>query len=203
MTTENHEVGTASDALKAEKMRHERLIEQKSQQREFWIGQMLVILSTIMGVYLAAHEGFKVAIDFEMVRSDIDSYYLRKSMRDELKDNIQNIKEFAHYYRNSERTYNEKKDHVNKPALSLYVWQAMQYNPETTEIPSHILTAVRRYYTKSAQLLENVGRGSIVIASEKLLEETLLIESETLQIIDDDLVALQESIKKYNVDLDL
>lgn len=197
----NPDKQNAVNELQVEKLRHERLVEQKSQQREFWIGQMLVILSTIMGVYLAAHEGFKVAIDFEMVRSDIDGYYLRKSMRDELKDNIQNVKEFAHYYRDPQHTYREGDGH--KPALSLYVWGAMLYNPETTEIPSHILTAVRRYYTRSEQLLEGFKRGTQVPYSEKLLEETLLIESETLKMIDEDLVGLQESIKSYDVDIDL
>ena len=54
----------------------------------FWISQMFVVAATIIGVYLAAHTGLQQAIAFDRLTSQESNYYLRKSLHDELADNV-------------------------------------------------------------------------------------------------------------------
>ena len=35
--------------------------------KEFWIGHFLIMVSTVLGVYLAAHSGLKTAVEFDAI----------------------------------------------------------------------------------------------------------------------------------------
>lgn len=181
-----------------EQMRAERLKETRATKREFWIGQMLVIMSTILGVYLAAYEGFRVAVDFEMVTSDIDGYYLRRSLRDELRDNVKVVKNYAHH------AQTRKGRHIGRvPSLSFVVWEHMRYNMEMTEIPPDVLRAMRFYYTEVEKSLDDArNKRPVAPISDALLEESELIELETLPHMECDLLDARFSIYD-RVDIDL
>jgi len=56
---------------------------ENSKRAEFWMSHLLIIIGTILGVYLAASVGFEKAIEYELVKSDKDSYYLRSAMQQE------------------------------------------------------------------------------------------------------------------------
>ena len=69
----------------------EALNVSKSKTTEFWVSHLIIFAGTIIGVYLAASAGLKVAIQFELIKSDRDSYYMRSALLDELKDNTDTI----------------------------------------------------------------------------------------------------------------
>jgi hypothetical protein len=61
----------------------------ESGNAEFWIANLVVMASTIIGVYLAAQAGFKTALQFEVARSERDGFYMRRALLDELKDKLE------------------------------------------------------------------------------------------------------------------
>lgn len=58
---------------------------------EFWIGNMVVVLSTVLGVYLAAHAALETAIKYEAIKTDRNNYYLRTSLYNEMNHNVDAI----------------------------------------------------------------------------------------------------------------
>ncbi|MEJ2118797.1 MAG: hypothetical protein P8Y36_13280 [Alphaproteobacteria bacterium] len=46
------------------------------------------LVSTVLGVYLAARAAHKNTVDFEVIRSERDGYFMRAALLEELKDNI-------------------------------------------------------------------------------------------------------------------
>ena len=59
---------------------------------EFWVSNLVIMVSTVLGVYLAAQAGYKVALEFEVARGERDGYYMRRALLDELKDNLDTVK---------------------------------------------------------------------------------------------------------------
>ena len=55
---------------------------------EFWIGNAVVVFSTVLGVYLASHTALETAMEFESLRTDRDNYHLRASLRAEVAANL-------------------------------------------------------------------------------------------------------------------
>jgi hypothetical protein len=53
----------------------------ESGNAEFWIANLIVMASTVLGVYLAAQAGFTTALQFEVARSESEGYYLRRAAR--------------------------------------------------------------------------------------------------------------------------
>ena len=50
---------------------------------EFWVSNVVIILSTVLGVYLAAQAGYRTALDFELARTragELSSCAVRCSM---------------------------------------------------------------------------------------------------------------------------
>ena len=63
--------------------------------REYWFSQIVVLASTVIGVYLAAQAGYKAAIEFEITRGERDGYYLRRTLLTEIKSNIKAVDEWS------------------------------------------------------------------------------------------------------------
>jgi hypothetical protein len=64
----------------------------ESGNAEFWISNLVIMASTVLGVYLAALAGYKTALEFEVTRGERDGYYMRRALVDELKDNLAAVK---------------------------------------------------------------------------------------------------------------
>ena len=67
----------------------------ESGNAEFWLSNLFIMASTIIGVYLAAQAGFTTAMQFEIARSDRDGYYMRRALLDEVKDNLASVDEWS------------------------------------------------------------------------------------------------------------
>jgi uncharacterized protein (UPF0333 family) len=142
---------------------------EKNSSKEFWFSHSIILLATIFGVYLAAISGFEQAIKFENTISYKNNYYLQKSMRDELTDNIAYIDEIGNKYLQN-YIYVGKKDEVG---LDNFIWEAMKFAPETFEVQSHILTNVRRYYTQATTMLQRITSKRANALDKKLVRKVL------------------------------
>lgn len=62
---------------------------------EYWVSQFVVLISTVLGVYLAAQAGYSTAIQFEVTRGERDGYYLRRALVSEIKNNLNAVDEWS------------------------------------------------------------------------------------------------------------
>lgn len=126
-------------------LRRVRFYKNIDQDKQFWLGQIFMILATVLGVYLAAQVGFKQAINYENLIGEKDKYYMTLSLQDEIKDTIKET---------NQQAYNKSKQ-IGANTLDLpsfYVWETMKRSSETLEIPSGIITGTRRYIHQITKL---------------------------------------------------
>lgn len=117
----------------------------------FWISQMFVVAATIIGVYLAAHTGLEQAIAFDRLVSQETNYYLRKSLHDELEDNVSILRTYANNSLSPRLTQSQLVN--SRPVLSSYIWDTMRYSPQTLEVPSEFLTGARRFMREADAII--------------------------------------------------
>ncbi len=167
---------------------------------KFWISHLIVLLGTVMGVFLAASAGLKSAVQFELIKSDRDSYYMRSALLDELADNMEKVTKWGGEYQSG----NARKfiGNTNDFNLDTYVWTTMQESPGTFEIPSKILTQVRRYYTNTEiNLRKMTGKGPAAEQVQVMLEETKAMSREAIPLLKQDIQQLVEKLDKVGVSL--
>lgn len=129
----------------------EQLDNKELKSSGFWLNQVFMIVSTIVGVYLAAQSGLQQALTFDTYSKMEDNYYLRMSLHDELSDNTRDLQAYIKDYLMRNAPAQELKD--NRPDMSKYIWETMKYNPTTLETPNEILTSARRFYSQTDDLL--------------------------------------------------
>ena len=113
----------------------------------FWVSQLVIIIATVGGVYLAASQGFKQAMRFDAVKSEQNNYYLRKSLLSEISDNVGYMREYV-------EKVNQR---VVKPTLNLetFVWKSMTYSPASLETPPELLREAQRFYHQVDDFMGN------------------------------------------------
>ena len=170
----------------------------ESKNREFWFSHLIVFTATIIGVYLAASAGLKAAVQFELIKSDRDSYYMRSALIDEIKDNTNTIKTWGTEYRTGKAG-----KFIGKPndfKLDTYVWTTMQDNAGTFEIPSKILTGIRHYYRDAnIGLSKMTSRNAAAKDVDKMLEQTKTFNSNIVPLLQADI----DKLKKHLDDLEI
>lgn len=139
----------------------------------FWIAQLFVVIATIIGVYLAAHAGLRQAIIFDSLTSQESSYYLRKSLHDELADNVATLRAYNDEVLSRSPPQSELEN--NRPVLSHYVWETMRFSPHTLEVPSVFLTGARRFQQQADGIIHKAeqrvyGAGHASRQLEQLLD---------------------------------
>lgn len=179
--------------------------------REFWIGQILVVICTIIGVYLASHEGYRIALEFDDVQGNIDNYHLRRSLRDELSDNIVAVKNYID--ESNAETGRMIKGKYPRLQLHDFVWSAMKESAVALETPSEFLSATRRFY---AQVNERFGeiyrqidgnkhrlidRSRFITLIGDLREQAIRLETHLLPKMDADLERLHRLVIDQGAEL--
>lgn len=157
-------------------------------KKEFWIGHLLVMVSTVLGVYLAAHSGLKTAVQFEAITSDRDNYYLRANLRDEIVFNI-DITEKIIKQIDKWGTFDRK----SYPKFQSYVMETMKEQSNTLKTPNIILSGTLQYYDRVDRLFEQRSGHSLSYPAlaKKLRKEIDGYKQNVLAVMDDDLKALR------------
>ncbi|MGH1440809.1 MAG: hypothetical protein ACRBBR_11895 [Cellvibrionaceae bacterium] len=144
----------------------------KRQNAVFWAGQLAVIFSTILGVYLAASAGLKTALNFHSLISHEKNFYTLSALRSEVDNNNQLLIDFTQ----NQFVFNENNEMVahksaRPPALNWFVWLTMSNATETLELPVDILKDTNRYYlelTKEITNYEKRGGMDKLFAAKRL-----------------------------------
>ncbi|MDO6524128.1 hypothetical protein Q4519_00395 [Motilimonas sp. 1_MG-2023] len=165
----------------------------------FWVGQVFMLIATMLGVYLASQEGMSQAMTFNDINTLQDNYHLRRSLRDEFSDNINKLDETIAFLRQG-HTYFAEKD---QPKFDTYVWQAMRFSPRTMETPAPILTGVRRFHSEVDDLLMRLDKKFLdrSLITERLEAVSKQAREETLAYLEADLINIKQVLLSYNVEV--
>jgi len=168
----------------------------------FWIGHLLMIIATIVGVYLAAQAGLQQAILFDDVTARQNNYFLRQSLYEELQDNVEILREYDKKYLSRGISANQLK--ANSPKVSRYVWETMKYSQTTLETPSYFLGETRRFYAQIDDIITK--RESFTYApafASKLMKEQLdNIENKVLPRLKANTEYLADYLRQFDVKVD-
>lgn len=165
----------------------------------FWVSQIFVIAATVLGVYLASSQGFKQAMAYGNLQAARNNYFLRKSLRTEMADNVILVRE-----------YMDRLEKGGLPArkapfaLDTFVWESMKNSSATLETPPELLREARKFYRGVADLHQKVvdNTYSVKVANEKLNELAAHVENSVLSRYDADIEKLGAHLVKNNVDID-
>ncbi|MWP46770.1 hypothetical protein [Gilliamella sp. Pas-s27] len=148
----------------------------------FWVSQLFILIATIVGVFLAANQGFKQAVQFENMKSYKENYYLQKSLQYELLDNIAILK--AYMAKSQDSSYfGARSEPLNFYTL---VWDNMKFSSTTLGTPPKFLRDSQRFYREVNRLHDEIAKGNMAIAIgiTKLQEQIDLVEKDLLPALD-------------------
>jgi|GEM_PF-2470644 len=172
---------------------------------EFWIGNLFVVFSTVLGVYLAAHAALETAIQFEAVRADRDSYYVRTSLHNELNKNISIYEEIIDNYRNGKSGYHKKNQWAKHPEY--FVWESLKSSPALLTTPPKILAGVTDFYKYSDIVMEKFSKrgptNDTIFMANQFEEKITEFKTETMSLLEENLASLKQALSEQDLELQL
>lgn len=195
----------------------------ESGNAEFWLSNLFIVASTIIGVYLAAQAGFKTALQFEVARSERDGYYMRRALLDEVQDNIASVDEWSNSFEKVLRNrisdqyflpsdtwtmyWSDKNGWSNAGVLpdelrmKTFVWETMKQQAITFQLAPELLSAVRRYYDSMDGNMKDVlsREWKAGPAAKAILDDTKRMREETVPAFEKDIAELRESLVARSV----
>lgn len=162
----------------------------------FWVSQIFILIATVLGVFLAANQGFKQALVFENIQSNKSNYYLRMSLQQELSDNVTLIKEYIA----DVNAGNSKQAPLN---LYTFVWDSMRYSSATLETPSGLLRDSQHFYRQVNDTHEKIANNVYAVSygTKKLQEVVEHMEKTVLPQFSADTDRIRSDLKTLGVDI--
>jgi hypothetical protein len=195
----------------------------ESGNAEFWISNLVIMASTIIGVYLAAQAGFTTALQFEIARSERDGYYMRRALLDEVKDNLTSVDEWSETFEKALR--NRISDQYFLPSdswtgywsdkngwssagivpddlkMKIFVWETMKQQAITFQLAPELISAVRRYYDGMDSNMKDVQghEWKAGPAAKAVLNDTKRMRDVILPAFEKDIAELRASLQTRSV----
>lgn len=170
---------------------------------EFWIGNFFVVFSTVLGVYLAAHAALETAIQFEAVRADRDSYYVRSSLRNELDHNITVYEKVIKNYQDGKKGYRVTDQWIDHPEF--IVWESLKSSPALITTPPDILSGVSSFYQYSELVLGKLSKrgptNDTIYLANQFEEKIVEFKKNTMPLLDKNLANLKEELVANDIEL--
>jgi hypothetical protein len=150
---------------------------------EFWVSHAIVLLSTVLGVYLAASAGYDSAVRFEKMQSNKAGFHMRRALSDELSDNLKEAQKWTGYFLEGDAWRFEGKP--EDYPLQTYVWDAMKANEATLALNPKILTEIRRFYRATQLNVRDMVSGSSASrpAAEAIRKDIKRMQAEILPLL--------------------
>ena len=141
----------------------------------FWVGHMVVIFATMLGVYLAATAGFKQALKLDLLQSDRGTYYVSESLYRELSFNNENMKKYLAALEGKSLVFNE---HIDGIKLNSFMFNAAEESESTFEISPELISEVSQYYFTVGTALD-VYYGNNMESPSALMK---VVKAETIKL---------------------
>jgi len=117
----------------------------------FWVGHMVVIFATMLGVYLAASVGFKQALKLDLLQSDRGTYFVSESLYQELAFNNDNMLSYLDNVKDKSLVFAE---HIDGIKLNSFMFKAAEESDSVFEIAPDLLSEVSQYYFTMGNALD-------------------------------------------------
>jgi hypothetical protein len=195
----------------------------ESGNAEFWISNLVIMASTIIGVYLAAQAGFTTALQFEIARSERDGYYMRRALLDEVQDNLASVDDWSKTFEKALRNrisesyflpadtwtgyWSDKNGWSNagiipdELKMKTFVWETMKQQSITFQLPPELISAVRRYYDSMDGSMKDVRSHEWHAgpAAKAILEDTKRMRDDIVPAFEKDIAELRASLQAKSV----
>lgn len=165
----------------------------------FWVSQFFILIATVVGVYLAATQGFKQAMQFDNIMSVKNAYYLQVSLRNEVHNNMQALDVFLDKAKNARSPFD-----VYPLETSSFVWGNMGQSATTLTLRPSILASSEQFmrglqisYTKATTgAIEQRQKGLA-----ELTELSAMAKTQLLVELDTSITELKKQLTDWNVKL--
>ena len=174
---------------------------------EFFAGQFLTIVASIVGVYLAGYVSFQRTLEYDRLTKAQQKSDLLTATREELKQNVARLQKF------NERLPAEVGTGVINsewPQLRLFVWQAAGRSSSAFDIPPQILINMQAFYG-DMELMLNDGEAHQNFRSltqsnsydrgqfkQRLVAQLKLAEASIVPALDNEIGTAEQLTKKYS-----
>ncbi|WP_020408587.1 hypothetical protein [Hahella ganghwensis] len=168
----------------------------------FWVSQLIMVLATILGVYLASSEGLKAAVQFnEIIRLE-RNYYLRMSLANELETNADTVLLYAETIKNSPPTYNYYE--LNPLLLDQFIWKAMGESDATLETPSLFLQGSQAFYREVKDIYKRLAEKTYGHShgAKLLIQSATSVKEELVPRIRRNAAELEKQLNKNGVEVE-
>ena len=174
-------------------------LDDEIKKASYWVGQIFMMIATVVGVFLAAQVGLRQAIIFDDIASKESNYYLRQSLAQELSDNVDLLRIYNDEYLG--RNVPKQTLIANHPKISYYVWETIKFSPFTLETPSHFLSETRAFYDLAEDLIAKREAGILgaSFVKKQMIEKLDHIEQVVLPLIYANTEKLAGELAEYNV----
>ena len=174
-------------------------LDDEIKKASYWVGQIFMMIATVVGVFLAAQVGLRQAIIFDDIASKESNYYLRQSLAQEVSDNVDLLRIYNDEYLG--RNVPKQTLIANHPKISYYVWETMKFSPFTLETPSHFLSEPRAFYDLAEDLIAKREAGILgaSFVKKQMIEKLDHIEQVVLPLIYANTEKLAGELAEYNV----
>ena len=196
--------------------------------REYWFAQIVVLLSTVLGVYLAAQAGYKTAISFEVTRGERDGYYLRRTLLAELKKNVKIVDEWGanvetklrekisrhyfepgdswHFFLNEKGGWEELDSEDIKlegVKLNTFIWDTMKQQFTTFQLPPETISSIETYYSGIDKHVADVlaKKRKTGPAAATIVAQTEYIRKNVITSLERDVAKLRSRLDSKNIEL--
>jgi hypothetical protein len=170
------------------------------------VAQLLTVLGTIFGVYLAAYVGFQRNMEYDRFVKAQQRSDLLAAMREEIRQNVDRLRKF------NERLPAEVGTGVQNsewPHLRLFVWQAAGRSATALEMPQIMLEVQSLYDNVNDMLNDTEARQSFktLTASntfyrtqykERLEKQLKFVEATIFPAIDQTATTMAQLVKRYS-----
>jgi hypothetical protein len=171
-------------------------LDDEIKKASYWVGQIFMMIATVVGVFLAAQVGLRQAIIFDDIASKESNYHLRQSLAQEVSDNVDLLRIYNDEYLG--RNVPKQPLIANHPKISYYVWETMKFSPFTLETPSHL---TRAFYDLAEDLIAKREAGILgaSFVKKQMIEKLDHIEQVVLPLIYANTEKLAGELAEYNV----
>ena len=175
----------------------EKVFGSKEKSREFLLTQALLVLSTVLGIFLAAQQGFTKAVEFDYLKGDIDGWHVRTAVRAELIHNLDGMHNLIGHVR---QTGSFPATAAEWPRVSRNVWDGAKYHPAYYETSPAVLAALGAFYDEVPDLLTRAQNNRVLpkVFFENLKAHLRQLESAVLPDMEAGLAAARTRLDRYD-----
>jgi hypothetical protein len=179
-----------------------RRIREKIDNRDlvnsgFWVGQIFLVISTVLGVYLAAHVGLKQAVVFDEIDTTENRYKVLSSLHSEIHSNIEILNDYA------KRVEKTGSSDLPEPKLQKVIWNSLPRSPTTLKLKPGLLPEVESFYISVDQITTSITNEDdwtdAPAGAEKLKERLAKTQSGVLRDIDNQIEKLKKQLEDLGV----